>query len=118
MASSPCGTLVRVSNGSFHENQSAMPRTAGVSGNVPVEKGIKNAGSRWTARKVIECTLVEYSFLECYIDKIHYTDYLSFRNLNKLFRLIPIPPILGSRISASFRILPTPPFNSFFTLKS
>ena len=83
-----------------------------------LEKDIKNAGSRWTARKVIECTLVEYSFLECYIDKIHYTDYLSFRNLNKLFRLIPIPPILGSRISASFRILPTPPFNSFFTLKS
>ena len=118
MASSPCGTLVRVSNGSFHENQSAMPRTAGVSGNVPVEKGIKNAGSRWTARKVIECTLVEYSFLECYIDKIHYTDYLSFKNLNKLFRLIPIPPTLGSRINVSFRILPTPPFNSFFTLKS
>ncbi|MCS2476959.1 hypothetical protein NXX39_28505 [Bacteroides ovatus] len=41
MASSPCGTLVRVSNGSFHGIQSAMPRTAGVSGNVPVEKGIK-----------------------------------------------------------------------------
>lgn len=107
-----------VSNGSFHGIQSAMPRTAGVPGNVPVEKDMKNAGSRRTARKVIECTLVEYSFLECYIDKIHYTDYLSFRNLNKLFRLIPIPPILGSRISASFRILPTPPFNSFFTLKS
>ena len=38
-------TLVRVSEGSFHEKQSAMPRTAGVSGNVPEEKGIKNAGS-------------------------------------------------------------------------
>ncbi|MBB4024966.1 MULTISPECIES: hypothetical protein [Butyricimonas] len=63
MASSPCGTLVRVSNGSFHENQSAMPRTAGVSGNVQVEKGIKNAGSRWTARKVKECTLLGYSLL-------------------------------------------------------
>ncbi|MCQ1540808.1 hypothetical protein [Bacteroides caccae] len=63
MASSPCGTLVRVSNGSFHENQSAMPRTAGVSGNVPVEKGIKNAGSRWTARKVEGCTLLGYSLL-------------------------------------------------------
>ena len=61
MASSPCGTLVRVSNGSFHEIQSAMPRTAGVSGNVPVEKDIKNAGSRWTARKVKEYTLLEYS---------------------------------------------------------
>ena len=63
MASSPCGTLVRVPNGSFHENQSAMPRTAGVSGNVPVEKGIKNAGSRWTARKVEGCTLLGYSLL-------------------------------------------------------
>ena len=63
MASSPCGTLVRVSNGSFHENQSAMPRTAGVSGNVPVEKGIKNAGSQWTTRKVEECTLLGYSLL-------------------------------------------------------
>ena len=63
MASSPCGTLVRVSNGSFHEIQSAMPRTAGVSGNVQVEKGIKNAGSRWTARKVKECTLLGYSLL-------------------------------------------------------
>ncbi|WP_175629922.1 hypothetical protein [Bacteroides acidifaciens] len=52
MASSSCGTLVRVSNGSFHEIQSAMPRTAGVSGNVPVGKGYKNAGSRWTARKL------------------------------------------------------------------
>ena len=38
-------TLVRVSEGSFHEKQSAMPRTAGVSGNVPEEKEIKNAGS-------------------------------------------------------------------------
>ena len=63
MASSPCGTLVQVSNGSFHEIQSAMPRTAGVSGNVPVGKDIKNAGSRWTARKVKECTLLEYSLL-------------------------------------------------------
>ena len=63
MASSSCGTLVRVSNGSFHEIQSAMPRTAGVSGNVPVGKGYKNAGSRWTARKVKECTLLGYSLL-------------------------------------------------------
>ncbi|WP_198286913.1 hypothetical protein [Bacteroides ovatus] len=63
MASSSCGTLVRVSNGSFHEIQSAMPRTAGVSGNVPVEKGIKNAGSRWTTRKVKKCTLLGYSLL-------------------------------------------------------
>ena len=118
MASLPCGTLVQVSNGSFHGIRSAMPRTVGVSGNVPVRKGYKNAGSRWTARKVIEYTLVEYSFLECYIDKIHYTDYLSFKNLNKLFRLIPIPPTLGSRINVSLRILPAPPFNSFFTLKS
>ena len=39
-----CNTLVRVSNGSFHGIQSAMPRTAGVSGNVPVGKGYKNAG--------------------------------------------------------------------------
>ena len=37
-------TLVRVSEGSFHEKQSAMPRTAGVSGNVPEEKGIKKCG--------------------------------------------------------------------------
>lgn len=36
---------MRVSEGSFHEKQSAMPRTAGVLGNVPEEKGIKNAGS-------------------------------------------------------------------------
>ena len=43
MASLPCGTLVRVSNGSFHEIQSAIPCTAGVLGNVPVEKGIKDA---------------------------------------------------------------------------
>ena len=63
MASSSCGTLVRVSNGSFHEIQSAMPRTAGVSWNVPVEKGIKNAGSRSTARKVEECTSLGYSLL-------------------------------------------------------
>ncbi|WP_195438044.1 hypothetical protein [Parabacteroides goldsteinii] len=41
MASLPCGTLVRVSNGSFHEIQLAMPRKAGVSGNVPVGKGYK-----------------------------------------------------------------------------
>ena len=40
-----------------------MPRTAGVSGNVPVEKDIKNAGSRWTARKVKEYTLLEYGLL-------------------------------------------------------
>ena len=40
-----------------------MPRTAGVSGNVPVGKGYKNAGSRWTARKVKECNLLEYSLL-------------------------------------------------------
>ncbi|WP_290450262.1 hypothetical protein, partial [uncultured Muribaculum sp.] len=45
------------------EIQSAMPRTAGVSGNVPVEKGIKNAGSRWTARKVKECKILGYSLL-------------------------------------------------------
>ncbi|MBV3650377.1 hypothetical protein KSX68_15715 [Bacteroides caccae] len=63
MASSSCGTLVRVSNGSFHEIQSAMPRTAGVSGNVPVGKGYKNAGSRWTARKLEECILLGYSLL-------------------------------------------------------
>ena len=63
MASSSCGTLVRVSNGSFHEIQSAMPRTAGVSGNVPVEKGIKNAGSRWTARKVKEYKMLGYNLL-------------------------------------------------------
>ena len=36
---------MRVSEGSFHEKQSAMPRTAGVSGNVPEEKDIRNAGS-------------------------------------------------------------------------
>lgn len=36
---------MRVSGGSFHEKQSAMPRTAGVSGNVPEEKDIKKAGS-------------------------------------------------------------------------
>ena len=28
-----------------------------------LEKGIKNAGSRWTARKVEECTLLGYSLL-------------------------------------------------------
>lgn len=39
-----CNTLVRVSNGSFHGIQSAMPRTAGVSGNVPVGKGYKKCG--------------------------------------------------------------------------
>jgi len=44
MASLPCGTLVRVSNGSFHEIQSAMPHTAGVSGNVPIGKGYKKCG--------------------------------------------------------------------------
>ena len=44
VGSSPSDTLVRVSEGSFHEKQSAMPRTAGVSGNVLEEKG-KNAGS-------------------------------------------------------------------------
>ena len=32
---------MRVSEGSFHEKQSAMPRTAGVSGNVPEAKEIK-----------------------------------------------------------------------------
>ena len=32
---------MRVSEGSFYEKQSAMPRTAGVSGNVPEEKDIK-----------------------------------------------------------------------------
>ena len=37
-------TLVRGSEGSFHEKQSAMPRTAGVSGNVPEEKEIKKCG--------------------------------------------------------------------------
>ena len=63
MASLPCNTLVRVSNGSFHEIQSAMPRTAGVSGNVPLEKDMKNAGSRWTARKIEESTLLGYSLL-------------------------------------------------------
>ena len=36
---------MRGSKGSFHEKQSAMPRTAGVSGNVPEEKDIKKAGS-------------------------------------------------------------------------
>ncbi len=36
---------MRVSGGSFHEKQSAMPRTAGVSGNVPEERDIKKAGS-------------------------------------------------------------------------
>ena len=36
---------MRGSKGSFHEIQSAMPRTAGVSGNVPEEKDIKKAGS-------------------------------------------------------------------------
>ena len=36
---------MRVSGGSFHGKQSAMPRTAGVSGNVPEEKEIRNAGS-------------------------------------------------------------------------
>lgn len=61
MASLPCGTLLRVSNGSFNEIQSAMPRTVGVSGNVPVGKGYKKCGSRWTARKVKEYTLLEYS---------------------------------------------------------
>ncbi|MFK2086738.1 hypothetical protein ACIXFK_18485 [Bacteroides fragilis] len=63
MASLSCGTLVRVSNGSFNEIQSAMPRTAGVSGNVPLEKDMKNAGSRWTARKIEESTLLGYSLL-------------------------------------------------------
>ncbi|CDM02128.1 hypothetical protein M124_4362 [Bacteroides fragilis str. 3988T(B)14] len=28
-----------------------------------LEKDIKNAGSRWTARKVKECNLLEYSLL-------------------------------------------------------
>ena len=54
---------MRVSKGSFHEIQSAMPRTAGVSGNVPLEKDIKNAGSRWTARKVEEYIILGYSLL-------------------------------------------------------
>lgn len=41
VGSSPSDTLVRVSKGSFHERQSAMPCTAGVSGNVALEKDIK-----------------------------------------------------------------------------
>ena len=45
VGSSPSDTLVRVSKGSFHERQSAMPCTAGVSGNVPEGKEIKNADS-------------------------------------------------------------------------
>ncbi|MCB6306875.1 MULTISPECIES: hypothetical protein [Bacteroidales] len=62
MASSPCGTLVRVSNGSFHEIQSAMPRTAGVSGNVPVEKGIKMrvVGGLPARRKNVLCWDIAY----------------------------------------------------------
>ena len=40
-----------------------MPRTAGVSGNVPVEKDIRNAGRRWTSRKLKEYTLLEYIVL-------------------------------------------------------
>jgi len=36
--------LVQVSNGSFHGIQSAMPRTAGVPGNVPVGKGYEKCG--------------------------------------------------------------------------
>ena len=63
MASLPCGTLVWVSNGSLHEIKSAMPRTAGVSGNVQLEKDIKNAGSRWTTRKVEVCTLLGNNLL-------------------------------------------------------
>ena len=50
VGSSPSDTLVRVSKGSFHERQSAMPCTAGVSGNVALEKDIKNTGSPQTAR--------------------------------------------------------------------
>ena len=36
----------------FHEKQSAMPCTAGVSENVALEKDIKNTGSPQTARKM------------------------------------------------------------------
>ena len=55
---------MRASNGSFHEIQSAMPRTAGVSGNVPEEKEIRNAGSPWAARKMNGYYLLEYNLLE------------------------------------------------------
>lgn len=34
-----------------------------VSGNIPVRKGYKNAGSHWTARKVKVFILLEYSLL-------------------------------------------------------
>ena len=53
-------TLVRGSEGSFHEKQSAMPRTAGVSGNVPEERDIKKRVARWTARKINGNYLLEY----------------------------------------------------------
>ena len=54
---------MRVSGGSFHEKQSAMPRTAGVSGNVPEEKDIKKRVARWTARKINGNYLLKYSIL-------------------------------------------------------
>ena len=42
-----------------------MPRTAGVSGNVPEEKEIKKMRvARWTARKMNGCYLLEYNLLE------------------------------------------------------
>ncbi|WP_276571785.1 hypothetical protein [Bacteroides salyersiae] len=40
MASLSCGTLVRVSNGSFHEIQSAMPRHGWRFGECASGKGI------------------------------------------------------------------------------
>jgi len=56
---------VRVSEGSFHEKQSAMPRTAGVSGNVPEEKGIKKMRvARWTARKKKWKLLIEIQHIK------------------------------------------------------
>ena len=54
---------MRGSEGSFHEKQSAMPRTAGVSGNVPEERDIKKRVARWTARKINGNYLLKYSIL-------------------------------------------------------
>ena len=47
----------------FTKNSLRCQCTAGVSGNVPLEKDIKNAGSPPTARKMKEYTLLVYNLL-------------------------------------------------------
>ena len=61
VGSSPSDTLVRVSKGSFHEKQSAMPCPAGVSGNVPEEKIKRSALKRKAEQNTRLIYLYNYS---------------------------------------------------------